>query len=439
MSIVRQQAHKIIFSVLKKNVFSNKMLLQAKTRLRKQNEDTNLLYTLVKGTIKLWKHLDYVAKQYADPKKFENTDLKIKILLYLGLYQMMYCNSIPDHAAINETVELAKTLYNDKVGKFVNAILRAHQRNPEIKYPENTIQRLAFQYSFEEDMIKTLIDIYGEEETEYACLYYNDIPKLKVRVNLMATDPVKFLAYFKRRDTEFLRSEASDNFLVTSSGESALLDVSFQEGYFSIQDPAAGLVVELMEPLLDMSIVDMFAAPGSKACYIAEILQGTGEVIAIDKIPNKCKLIKQNSERLQLRNIKVVAEDAFKYAPIAPAYDKVLLDVPCSGWGVMQKKAELRWQRNQDINQLLKLQEQALKRGAMFVCPGGDLIYSTCTLNPAENEKQVKKFLKLNPDFSLVRAENIISKEYTDSGFLKTTPWKHNIDGAFAARMRRKT
>jgi 16S rRNA (cytosine967-C5)-methyltransferase len=137
--------------------------------------------------------------------------------------------------------------------------------------------------------------------------------------------------------------------------------------------------------------------------------------------------------------VKVIVEDAFSYGPVAPAYDKVILDVPCSGWGVMQKKAELRWQQNQDMHELLKLQEQALKRGAKFVRPGGDLIYSTCTMNPAENEEQVWQFLSKFPEFELVNAAEIIPASYTENGFLKTVPWKHNIDGAFAARMRRKT
>lgn len=438
MSKERQYAHKIIHNVLKKNVFSNKMLQQAKIRLQKQGQDTDLLYRLVKGVIKLYKHLDYVAMQYADRDKYPKTDLKIKIMLYLGLYQLMYCDSIPEHAAINETVELAKSNYGNKVANFVNAILRGYQRSPKIKYPEDVVQKLAVQYSFDESMVKTFLDIYGEEETEFACMYFNEIPRLHIRINRLATNPVRMQAYFKRREIMLERIDASNEFLVTDTGDKVLNDISFSEGYFSVQDPAAGLVVALTEPLLDMSIIDMFAAPGSKACYMAEILQNTGEVIAIDKIPNKSKLIKQNAERLKLDNLKVITEDAFKYGPIAPAYDKVLLDVPCTGWGVMQRKAELRWQNNQKIDELIKLQEQALKRGAKFVCPGGDLIYSTCTLNPRENEMQVENFLKKNQQFELINAENIISPEYTENGFLKTIPWKHNIDGAFAARLHRK-
>lgn len=439
MNTARHQAYKIILSVLKKKAYSDKLLQQAKNKLKRQPEDFDLLYVLVKGVIKMKKHLDYIASCYTADDKFAKTDLKIKIILYLGLYQLKYCDFIPDHAALNETVKLAKKLYGDKVASFVNAVLRACQRNPKIEYPDDVIKRLAVQYSFQEDMISKLVDIYGEEETELACMFFNEAPGMYIRINRMATDPPRFLAYFKRRHIELQISSASENFIFTKEGDKVLQDISFSEGYFSIQDVAAGLVVELCEPLLEMSIIDMFAAPGSKSCYMAEIMQGTGEVIAIDKIPHKCKLIKQNTERLKLGNIKVINEDAFKYGPIAPAYDKVLLDVPCSGWGVMQKKAELRWQGSQDMQQLLKIQELALKRGAKFVAPGGDLVYSTCTLNPQENENQVHNFLQKHKDFSLIDASGIINPLYTENGFLKTVPWKHYMDGAFAARMKRKT
>jgi len=439
MSRERLEAYKIINNVLRKNQFSSKQLHQAKTRLQKKGEDSDLLYTLVKGTIKMYKQLDYIASQFTEPSKYKNTDNKIKIMLYMGLYQLKYLSGVPEYAAINETVETARTVFGDKVAPFINGVLRSYQRAPEIILPKDTVSRMAIEYSFEEDMIKEFITLYGEEETEYACLYFNEKPKLKVRVNLMATSTDKFIGYFKRREIEFNRLSASPNFLETESGDKALRDVAFEEGYFSVQDPGAGLVVELMSPLLNMNIIDMFAAPGGKACYIAELIEGTGEVIAIDKMPGKCKMIKQNCQRLKLDKVQVIAEDAFNYGPIAPAYDKVLLDVPCSGWGVMQKKAEIRWQKNQEIPQLIKLQEQALKTGAQFVCPGGDLIYSTCTLNPAENEKQIEKFLLKHPAFELVPAETVIPAEFTENGFLKTIPWRHNTDGAFAARMRRKT
>ncbi len=439
MNQVRSEAYKIIYNVLKKKKFSSKLLSQSKKQLLNKGEDTDLLYTLVKGTIKMYKNLDYIASQFTDTQKFQNTDLKIRIMIYVGLFQLRYLSGIPDYAVINETVETTKSIFGAKVASFVNGVLRSYQRDPDIHYPEDTVSRIANEHSFDEEMVTKFISIYGEEETEYACLYFNEKPKLKIRVNTMATSVDKFLTYFSRRAIIFRQISASQNFLETDSGDLALRDVAFEEGYFSVQDPAAGLVVELMEPQIDMSIIDMFAAPGGKACYAGELMQGTGEVITIDKMPNKCKLIKQNCERLKLNNLRVIAEDAFNYGPVAPAYDKVLLDVPCSGWGVMQKKAEIRWQQIHDIPQLLKLQEMALKTGAKFVCSKGDLVYSTCTLNPEENEMQVENFLLKHPDFELVHAETIIPPEFTENGYLKTTPWKHNLDGAFAARMRRKT
>jgi 16S rRNA (cytosine967-C5)-methyltransferase len=193
-----------------------------------------------------------------------------------------------------------------------------------------------------------------------------------------------------------------------------------------------------MDPQNDENILDLFAAPGGKATYTAEIMQNTGEIVAVDKFPGKIKKMKQNISRLKISNTKVIREDAFNYGPVAAAYDRVLLDVPCSGWGVFQKKAELRWQKNQDMDKLLKLQKDALKTGASFVRPGGFLVYSTCTLNEEENERQIERFLKKNKAFTLVPASEFILKEYTENGYLKTIPFSHYTDGAFAAKMQKK-
>jgi 16S rRNA (cytosine967-C5)-methyltransferase len=166
-------------------------------------------------------------------------------------------------------------------------------------------------------------------------------------------------------------------------------------------------------------------------------MNNTGEVIAVDKIPSKMKLLKQAADRLQLTNIKTVITDAFKYGPVAPAFQRVLVDVPCSGWGVFGRKSDLRWQVHQNIPELIKLQEKALDYAANFVAPNGFLVYSTCTMNPKENEDQISSFLKRNKKFELVPASQFIPDKYASSGFLKTIPFKHNMDGAFAAKLQR--
>ncbi len=433
----RLEAYQIITKVLKKGLFSNQLLKQKRNRYKDSCENVELMYMLVKGVIKLKDHLDYIASQYTDPGKYANTNIKIKILIYMALYQIIYCDSIPDHAAVNETVDIAKKLYNDKIAGFVNAVIRRYLDDGIINYPEDDVERIAKQYSFPRELLKTWVGYWGEENVEKLCRYYNKNPKLSIRINRFATDKKRLIKYFMKRDISIVESNASDCIILSNDVSKVLNDVAFSEGYYSIQDASAALVAELVDPQLYESVMDMFAAPGGKSTYLAELMNNTGEIISIDKFPQKIKKIKQAIERLQISNIKTVKADALQYGPVAAAYDKVLLDVPCSGWGVIQKKAELRWQINQDMNKLLKIQESALKRGSLFVGEEGYLIYSTCTLNRKENEDQVEKFLERHRNFKLIDAGTKVKKMFTSNGYLKTLPHKHDIDGAFAAKMQR--
>ncbi|HON32871.1 MAG TPA: 16S rRNA (cytosine(967)-C(5))-methyltransferase RsmB [Candidatus Syntrophosphaera sp.] len=435
--MVREEAYYTILKVFKDTEFSDTLLHQRAKKLKGSKENVALFYNMVKGVIKMRLKLDYILSQYTDQDKFAQTDIKIKTWLYLGLYQMMYLDSIPDHAAINETVELAKKNMGEKVGDFVNAVLRAYQRNPEVKYPEDPVLRIAYEHSYPPELIAKWIELWGEEDTEYLALFYNENPRLHIRVNTTATTRDKLIQYFTKRDIPVTPSPVSKVTILTDAADEVLEDVAFSEGYFSIQDTSSTLIVDLLDPHPEENILDLFAAPGGKCTYIAEKMVNTGEVVAVDKIPNKMKLLKQAADRLQLTNIKQVVTDAFRYGPVAPAYDRVLADVPCSGWGVFGRKADLRWQANKNIEELVKLQEKALDYAANFVRAGGILVYSTCTLNPAENEEQIKKFLQRNPKFTLVNAKEILPSDFVVEGMFKTLPFKHDMDGAFAAKMRK--
>ncbi len=435
--MLREEAYYTILKVFKDTEFSDTLLHQRAKKLKGNKENVALFYNMVKGVIKMRMKLDYILSQYTDKEKFDQTDIKIKAWLYLGLYQLMYLDSIPDHAAINETVELAKKNLGEKVGDFVNAVLRAYQRNPEVKYPDDTVLRIAYEHSYPPELIAKWIELWGEEDTEYLALFYNENPRLHIRVNTTATTRDKLIQYFTKRDIPVTPSPVSKVTILTDAADDVLEDVAFSEGYFSIQDTSSTLIVDLLDPQPEENILDLFAAPGGKCTYIAEKMANTGEVVAVDKIPNKMKLLKQAADRLQLTNIKQVVTDAFRYGPVAPAYDRVLADVPCSGWGVFGRKADLRWQANKNIDELVKLQEKALDYAANFVRPGGILVYSTCTLNPAENEEQIKKFLKRNPKFTLVNAKEILPSDFVVEGMFKTLPFKHDMDGAFAAKMRK--
>lgn len=433
--MLRTQAYQTILKVLKDNAFSDTLLHQKAKRLKNNRENLALFYNMVKGVVKLKGKLDYILSQYADPVKFKNTDLKIKVWLYLGLYQLLYLDSIPAHAAINETVELAKNMLGDKVGDFVNAILRAWQRDPNVTWPSDPIERIASEHSYPPDLIKDWIELWGEEDAEYLAIWFNENPTLHLRVNQVATTQQKLIQYFAKRDTVLTPSPVGRMSLLADKAETVLDDVAFSEGYFSVQDTSSSLVVELLDPQKDENILDLFAAPGGKCTYIAEIMENTGEIVAVDKIPNKMKLLKQAATRLQLTNIKMVVSDAFSYGPVAPAYDRVLVDAPCSGWGVFGRKADLRWQARHDIPQLIKIQERALDLAANFVRSEGVMVYSTCTMNPEENQRQVEKFLARNPRFSLLDAAQHIPRDLVSDGMFRSLPFRHNMDGAFAAKM----
>ncbi|HOH46214.1 MAG TPA: 16S rRNA (cytosine(967)-C(5))-methyltransferase RsmB [Candidatus Cloacimonadota bacterium] len=431
----RQEAYSTILKVLKDHDFSDTLLQQKAKKLKNSEESLALFYTTVKGVIKLHRKLDYILSQFTDVKKWAATDIKIKTMLYLGLYQLIYLDSIPDHAALNETVSLAKTMLGDSVGDFVNAVLRSYQRNPEIKYPEANPEKIAFEHSYPLELIEKWIKYWGEEDTEYMAIFFNENPQLHIRVNTTATSPDKLIQYFAKREVQLQQSQASKLLFMSNQAERILNDVAFSEGYFSVQDSSAAMIIELLDPKPEENILDLFAAPGGKCTFIAEKMGNTGEVVAVDKIPNKMKLLKQAAARLQLSNITQVVADAFTYGPVAPAYDRVLVDAPCSGWGVFGRKADLRWQVHQDIAELVKLQEKALDHAANFVKTGGVLVYSTCTMNPLENEEQVERFLKRNPNFKLEPASRYIPEQFTHDGFMKTIPFKHHMDGAFAAKM----
>jgi 16S rRNA (cytosine967-C5)-methyltransferase len=434
---VRTEAYKIIVKVLKNNSFSDVLLQKMSKKLHENNESSDFFYQLVKGVIKMRDNLEYVITQYTNPDKFSKTQIQVKALLYLGFYQLLYMEKVPDHAAINETVEMAKKQFSSKVADFINAVMRAHQRKPKIDYPNITNARLAKEYSFPIHIVDCFLDYWGEEEAEMLCMYFNDVPKLSLRVNKLATTREKFVRYFARRNVYVEESPASPYMAITHQAKEVLNDVSFSEGYFTVQDASAAMVAELAAPDDNMNVLDLFAGPGGKVTFMAELMNNTGEIIAIDKFPKKVKQIKQTCQRLQLNNMNFVAQDFAQYGPIAPAYDRVMLDVPCSGWGVFQKKAELRWQNAQDMEAILKTQTDALNRGAKFVKQGGYLVYSTCTLNKEENEKQIERFLNDNKSFELVNASDFIPKEYTCGKYLKTIPHRHHMDGAFAAKMKK--
>ncbi|HOD55466.1 MAG TPA: transcription antitermination factor NusB, partial [Candidatus Cloacimonadota bacterium] len=184
---LREEALNIIIKVFKNNMFSDKLLSQSVKKLKHSAENPDLMYVLVKGVIKMKENLDYIVRQFTNQEKYKNTDIRIKCLLYLAFYQLIHCDSIPDHAAVNESVELAKKMFGEPIANFVNAVLREYQRNPIISYPDDSVERIAYEHSYPVEIVEQWLKRMPEDQVEYLAMYYNEPPKLYLRVNQLAT------------------------------------------------------------------------------------------------------------------------------------------------------------------------------------------------------------------------------------------------------------
>jgi 16S rRNA (cytosine967-C5)-methyltransferase len=263
----------------------------------------------------------------------------------------------------------------------------------------------------------------------------NEIPGLTLRVNKLKISPAEFLALLDKQGVTYQGSSYIDHFVkVRSLAGIAQLNI-FQSGYFSIQDESAALPVLLLDAKPGERIVDMCAAPGGKTTFIAEQMKNQGEILAVDKYESRLNLIVTSCKRLGISNVQVQVADATELET-APA-QKVIVDAPCSGLGVLRKKPDIKWKREpDDIPKLAHQQRQLLESASKIVMPGGALVYSTCTTEPEENGLLITEFLGAHPEFRIDNASGFVNHAVvTEEGWIETFPHRHHIDGSFAVRL----
>ncbi|NOY61448.1 MAG: 16S rRNA (cytosine(967)-C(5))-methyltransferase RsmB [Calditrichaeota bacterium] len=401
--------------------------------------DKAFLSELVRGTIRWKKNLDWIVDQLLRTKN--KVPEQLRWILWLGLYQIRLMSRVPNFAAVNESVTLAKKFVGQKWAGVVNGVLRSFIRNPTgIKYPtmnSNPVKSLALRKSFPEWLIKRWINQIGIEETQQLCDAFNEAPSLSVRINSLRTNAEAFENLLDQKKIEYKKSIVRDFYLLKK------IPFAFQTeflntGLITIQDESAGLPGLLLDPRPDDVIFDLCAAPGGKSFHAAELADDSVKIISGDINVSRIDLLKKTKMRLGIHSVQLVAADA-KHFPAGPA-DKVLLDAPCSGLGVIRKKPDLRWRKSEKgIRELVFLQRKLLEEAARLVKIGGHLIYSTCTMAPEENEDMMNEFLQNNPQFEIPSTLNrFIPKVVTSDGFIKTWPHRHNMDGSFAAIMVKK-
>lgn len=435
---VRGTAVKVLNRVERTDAYLDKLL---DTELRSgdlPDVDKGLLTELVHGVLRWQNKLDWVLNGFSHGN-FAKSEINVKNALRVGLYQILFLDRVPQAAAVNEAVEFIKRIRGEKPAGLVNAVLRNIIRNRDgIRYPDpaqDPVQYLSVVGSHPHWMVKRWCARFGADETEKLLLANNERPHLSLRINKLKNEPASFLRSLQLQQIAFQPSKYLDYFVSVKTFPRIGQNELFKSGMFTIQDESAALPCLLLDAKPSDRVLDMCAAPGGKTTHLAEQMKNQGEIIAVDKYEVKLTFIKSACERLGLRNVKLLVADSATIE--CEPFDKVLLDAPCTGLGVLTKKPDLKWKR--DITNVLKLsqmQRELLENAARLLKPGGVLVYSTCTTEPEENQDVVKRFLTQHPDFHLEHAAQFVNKNLTnEEGFIETFPHKHGIDGSFAARL----
>lgn len=434
----RQLAYDVLIDIQQNGAYANLALDKALLRSKLNKSDRRLATELVYGCTKMQLHLDQIIKSYCDLKKVDKKTLQ---LLRMAVYQMTYLEKIPDHAIINETVELSKKvgLHSDK---FINGVLRSMLREEKpIKWPDKRKQRnqyIAKWYSFPQWLIDGWVKEYGFADTERLCEYFNNPAQTWIRVNTLKATAEEIKSVFEHLNIEYVQHPALPEAFCLKSLQKIKQSSLFKQGKIIVQDLSAMLPALVLNPSKGNQVLDMCAAPGGKTTYLSAIMNNSGSIMACDLHPHRVELIEHNVKRLGVENVRCYAGDATALSDDCYVrFDAVLLDAPCSGLGVLNRRADLRWRiRKSSLPEIEQLQEQLLDAACHYLKPQGTLVYSTCTLNKNENEYQIKRFLEKHPNFECVPFECL--GETCESGQKTIYPYIDQTDGFFIAKLVRK-
>jgi 16S rRNA (cytosine967-C5)-methyltransferase len=405
---------------------------------------TELLY----GTLRWRGRLDFLLKHLLE-RDLGKLELRVALILRLGAYQLLYCDGVPTRAAVSESVRCARAAGLERATGLVNAVLRRlaqeHAAIPLPALDQDPAGHLSHALSLPGWIAERWLEAFGAEEAARLARASNAVPPRTLRANRRRVGRDVLLAELRERFAEAVPSRlAPDGILVGPRGQPAR-DPAFLEGRFTIQDEASQLVVELLDPRPGERILDACAAPGTKSTAIAERIGGDDEVVALDRHERRLGLLQRDVRRLGLRNVRPLQADATR--PLvrqlsAEAFDRILVDAPCSGLGTLRRNPDLRWRlRPEDPERLAETQRGILKHVAPCLRPGGTLVYSTCTLSREENEEVVAAFLGAVEGFHCTPRSKLppaLQPLAGPDGWVRLLPHVHDTDGFFAARFERR-
>ncbi|MCD8327717.1 MAG: 16S rRNA (cytosine(967)-C(5))-methyltransferase RsmB [Ruminococcus sp.] len=401
--------------------YSNILLDKELSRQDFTAQERSFASTLFYGVIERKLTLDFYISKLSKIR-IKKLDTDVLMILRMGIYQILYMNSVPDSAAVNESVKLSKKNKRAKTSGFVNGILRSFIRERQsIKLPTEKTERLSVLYSCPKWLVKKLTNEYGEQNAIDFLESSLAPSEVVLKTNTTRTSADGLIKSLLSEGVEATPCEF-DNNAIKAKG-SIFKTSAYKQGLFHAQDYSSQYAVKILDPKPNDRVLDICSAPGGKAFTAAEIMQNKGELVACELYEQRAALIKSGAERLGLDIIDVRVNDALKFNSELGVFDKVLCDVPCSGFGVIKRKPEIKYKSLQSVNELPPTQLEILRVTSGYVKRGGRLVYSTCTLNRAENEEVVLKFLEQNPEFSADRifdgewCKTIFPKDFGSDGF----------------------
>lgn len=430
IDFARNIALKSLYEINIKQAYSNIVLDKFinENREKLSNLDINFISELVYGVV-TWKlTLEYIIQKYSKTKIKKMSDW-VKNILYLGSYQILFLDKVPKSAAVNESVNLCKK-YNFKSVGLVNAILRKIEKSDykEISNITNSITRISLKYSMPEWIVKKFCDEYGEEETANICQNLNLRPNISVRINRL------------KGKVDLGEKGILEDFRTITGTKNITKTKEYIEGNITIQDEAAGLSSFVLAPKEGEIVLDACSAPGGKTTYLAELMHNKGKIVAWDIYEERLKQVEQNAKRLGIDIIQTEVHDATKLKEeYVEKFDKILLDVPCLGLGVIRRKPDIKWNRQEeDIKEISDIQFNILKTCSKYLKKNGTLVYSTCSMLKEENDAIIEKFIK-EEKFETVNIEEQIPNEFskiTTNNMVQFLP-SQNHDGFFITMLKK--
>ena len=400
--------------------------------------DRNFARQLVYGTLRFRRRLDWIVDQFARRPLSTCSNL-LQQILRVGAFQICFLDRTPVHAAVDTSVSMAKRHVSRGSGGMVNAVLRRVGDNRDhFIYPPRGTDLLGFLETFHSHprwLVERWVQHWGVNIAE-ATMAVNNIPSATtIRANRLRTDRDGLLARLRSGGIEAEPCGPLDGFLRVESGEELFKSSAFAEGWFQVQDRNAAIPVALLDPQPGERVLDGCSAPGGKATQIAEAMNDRGLVVALDLNPGRLRRVRENSDRLGLTCVRPVALDI---AHLEGSFDRVLADVPCTGTGVLGRRPDMRWRRSpDDLSRMSAIQLPILNRAFANLKPGGVLTYSTCSLEPEENDVLVERFLESEPRGQLESACATFPHSAWAGRYVETIPGRDGGDGCFAARIRR--